>query len=147
VFCGHYHSYQKYVRQGMNYYQLATTGGGSQLRGPDYGEFDHITWVTMKPDGPVLANLMLDGIYPEDLKKPVTDETGNIPGYGKQVVAVSGKVFYKGSPIPGAEVFFRTTGNSARGRVEADGTFRLTSYRAFDGAAPGEHKVTIVWHD
>ena len=25
VFCGHRHHYQKYVRNGMNYYQLATT--------------------------------------------------------------------------------------------------------------------------
>lgn len=27
VFAGHIHRYQKFVRQGMNYYQLATTGG------------------------------------------------------------------------------------------------------------------------
>src|ERR1043165_3148353 len=33
VFAGHIHRYQKFVRQGMNYYQLATTGGGSRLRG------------------------------------------------------------------------------------------------------------------
>ena len=52
VFCGHVHRYQKFVRQGMNYYQLATTGGGSQLRGVEYGEFDHFAWVTMKKDGP-----------------------------------------------------------------------------------------------
>src|SRR5205085_4219667 len=48
VFAGHIHRYQKFVRQGMNYYQLATTGGGSRLRGVKYGEFDHFTWVTMK---------------------------------------------------------------------------------------------------
>ena len=29
AFCGHRHRYQKYVRNGMNYYQLATTGGAS----------------------------------------------------------------------------------------------------------------------
>lgn len=50
-----------------------TRGGGSRLRGVRYGEFDHITWVTMKPDGPVLANLMLDGIYPEDMRLPSSD--------------------------------------------------------------------------
>src|SRR5262249_32190375 len=53
VFCGHVHRYQKFVRQGMNYYQLATTGGGSRLRGVEYGEFDQIVWVTMKKGGPV----------------------------------------------------------------------------------------------
>jgi hypothetical protein len=152
VFCGHIHHFRKYVRQGMSYYQLATTGGGSSLRGPDYGEFDHLTWVTMKPDGPALAHLMLDGIYPEDMKQPLTEEGGDIPGYGKQVVPVTGKVFYRGSPAAGAEVVFQrldpATGKpagTARGRVEADGSFRLTTYRAFDGAAPGEHRVGIVW--
>jgi hypothetical protein len=152
VFCGHLHHFRKYVRQGMNYYQLATTGGSSFMRGLDYGEFDHITWVTMKPDGPVLAHLLLDGIFPEDMKKLVTEEGGNIPGYGKQVVPVAGKVFYRGSPAAGAEVVFRhldpvtqKPAGNAHGRVEGDGSFRLTTYRAFDGAAPGDHQVGIVW--
>lgn len=153
VFCGHIHHFRKYVRQGMNYYQLATTGGGSSLRGIDYGEFDHITWVTMKADGPVLAHLLLDGIYPEDLKKPITEETGNIPGHGKAVTPVSGKVFYRGSPAVGAEIVFhpldaatKKRADSARGRVEADGSFRLTTYRAFDGAAAGAHQISIIWY-
>lgn len=68
VFCGHVHRYQKYVRNGMNYYQLATTGGGSRLRGVQYGEFDHISWITMKRDGPRSTNIMLDGILPENLE-------------------------------------------------------------------------------
>ena len=55
VFCGHVHRYQKYVRNGMNYYQLSTTGGSSALRGVEYGEFDQIGWVTMTKDGPVLV--------------------------------------------------------------------------------------------
>jgi serine/threonine-protein phosphatase CPPED1 len=67
VFVGHEHSYRKSVRKGMNYYQLATTGGGSKLRGVAHGEFDHLVWVTMTKDGPVLANLLLDGILPENL--------------------------------------------------------------------------------
>ncbi len=153
VFCGHIHNFRKYVRQGMNYYQLATTGGGSTLRGIDYGEFDHITWVTMKPDGPVLAHLLLDGIYPEDMKKLITEEGGNQPGYGKSVVPVGGKVFYRGSPAAGAEIVFprldaatKKPAESARGRVEADGSFRLTTYRAFDGALAGEYQVSITWY-
>jgi hypothetical protein len=67
VFAGHEHSYRKFVRQGMNHYQLATTGGGSKLRGVKHGEFDHLVWVTMTKEGPVLANLLLDGILPENL--------------------------------------------------------------------------------
>lgn len=67
VFAGHVHNYVAYERNGQDYYTLATTGGGSQLRGNDYGEFDHIAWLTMEPDGPHLANLRLDGILRPDV--------------------------------------------------------------------------------
>lgn len=71
VFASHYHTYLKGTYDGMNYYVLATAGGGSPLRGAAVGEFDHITWVTMKPGGPVVANLQLSGILPDDV---VTEE-------------------------------------------------------------------------
>ena len=74
VFAGHLHRYQKYVRNGQNYYQLATTGGASQLRGLEKGEFDHFTWVTMKKDGPLLANVLFDSVLTENLERPITDE-------------------------------------------------------------------------
>lgn len=66
VFVGHEHQYKKFVRQEMNYYQLATTGGGSSMRGIKHGEIDHFAWVTMKKDGPVVANVLLDGILPDN---------------------------------------------------------------------------------
>ena len=64
VFAGHVHHYVQYRRNDHDYYSLATTGGGSRLRGLAYGEFDHITWLTMEQDGPHVANLLLDGIQP-----------------------------------------------------------------------------------
>jgi len=67
VFAGHQHHYVKYERNNGKYFMLATTGGGSGLRGPSLGEFDHVVWATMTEDGPVLANLMLDGIWSEDV--------------------------------------------------------------------------------
>jgi hypothetical protein len=42
---------------------LATTGGGSDLRGVAFGELEHITWVTMTDEGPQVAHLELDGIH------------------------------------------------------------------------------------
>ena len=36
------------------------------MRGVPYGEFDHVTWLTMEKDGPHVANLLLDGILPAD---------------------------------------------------------------------------------
>ncbi|HOR26424.1 MAG TPA: metallophosphoesterase [Candidatus Sumerlaeota bacterium] len=67
VFCGHSHDYAKYERNGREYYNLATTGGGSRLRGHDVGEFDHITWVTMTDAGPRVAPIELDGILDNDI--------------------------------------------------------------------------------
>ncbi|MCO5724150.1 metallophosphoesterase [Robiginitalea marina] len=67
VFAGHYHRYWKAQRNNGKYIALATTGGGSRLRGRAYGEFDHVVWATMTEEGPVLANLFLDGIWDEDV--------------------------------------------------------------------------------
>ena len=74
VFAGHFHRYMKRIRQNQSYITLATTGGGSRLRGEDYGEFDHVAWVTMTDDGPVLANLMVDGVWDEDVRTARTAE-------------------------------------------------------------------------
>ena len=71
VFAGHAHNYVQFSRNETKYYQLATTGGASQLRGPKYGEFDHVAWLTMENDGPHLANILLDGVLPPDV---VTEE-------------------------------------------------------------------------
>ena len=68
AFAGHWHQYARYVRNDQTHIVLATTGGGSQMRGPLYGEFDHVIWATMTDDGPILANLMLDGIRDEHIR-------------------------------------------------------------------------------
>jgi len=152
VFAGHVHRFQKFVRHGMNYYQLATTGGASRLRGVKYGEFDHVVWVTMKNEGPVLANLMLDGIYTENMKQPITAEEGVSERNRKPVYAVNGKVFFAGTPAAEAQVAFHAIEGKkmrrvADGLVEADGSFLLTTYKAFDGAPAGSYAVTVVWRE
>ncbi len=70
VFAGHVHQYTKYVRNGKKYIVFATTGGGGnvgRLRGASFGEFDEVAWITMTDEGPVIANLSLDGIHSEDV--------------------------------------------------------------------------------
>jgi hypothetical protein len=67
VFAGHVHNYTQYDRNGMRYYHLATTGASSQLRGIPYGEFDHVTWLTMEADGPRVTHLLLDGVLAPDV--------------------------------------------------------------------------------
>ena len=78
VFAGDWHTYLHAKRHGRDYYVLSVAGGGScmnarlggeqrtQLKGPEYGEMDHITWVTMTPDGPDVMNLVLGGMLPGD---------------------------------------------------------------------------------
>jgi hypothetical protein len=151
VFCGHVHRYQKFVRNGNNYYQLATTGGGSRLRGEQYGEFDHVAWVTMKKDAPLIANVMLDGIRPENLKLPETNEPGKqrklVPTY-----PVGGTLTVDGKPLAGATVTFHAVNENKKGGytnvcdglTDERGRFQMSTYTKFDGAPAGEFTVTVV---
>lgn len=68
VFTGHLHQYALHARNNTDYFVLATMGGGSLMRGKKYGEFDHFLWVTMKEDGPVYANVLLDGVEEKDIQ-------------------------------------------------------------------------------
>ncbi len=68
VFAGHTHTYAKYEKHGQSYINLATTGGVSDLTGLETGRFDHIMWVTMTDHGPRIANLLLDGIFDENVR-------------------------------------------------------------------------------
>jgi hypothetical protein len=150
VFCGHVHRYQRFVRNGMDYLQLATTGGGSKLRGLEYGEFDQIAWVTMKPDGPKIANVMLDGVLPVDLQLPESEEKG-VVAKRVSVFPVRGKLMLDGQPLAHAVVTFTQSNVAAGARAvtadavtAADGTFTLTTYTKFDGAPAGPFKVSVA---
>jgi serine/threonine-protein phosphatase CPPED1 len=150
VFCGHVHRYQKYVRNGMNYYQLATTGGGSRLRGVEYGEFDHLTWITMKNDGPLIANILMDGILPENLQLPETAEPGVV--VKKQPLhSIKGIVTLDSKPLSGYTVTFSQMeapmgfrAATADGLTGADGSYTLSTYTKFDGVPAGKFRVTVA---
>lgn len=66
LFSGHHHNYMAGVRNGQKNYVLATTGGGTYGRGAKFGEFQHITWVTLT-DKPTVVNIALDGIIKDDI--------------------------------------------------------------------------------
>ena len=150
VFCGHVHRYQVFHRNGTEYYQLATTGGGSRLRGTDYGEFDHVAWITMKKDAPLIANVMLDGILPADLKVPDSEEKGVVV---KKVPThpVEGQLLLDGMPFAGAMVtLHRYNENTKRytsvcnGKSDEKGRFQMTTYFRLDGAPVGDFIVTVT---
>jgi serine/threonine-protein phosphatase CPPED1 len=150
VFVGHVHKYQVYERNGTQYYQLATTGGGSRLRGQDYGEFDHIAWVTMKKEAPLITQVLLDGILPADLKIADSDEKGMLVKR-KPTHPVAGKVTIDGKEMAGVTVTFYVLNpdtekyNSiADGMTDEKGQFQLSTYGRFDGCPAGEYLVTVV---
>ncbi len=151
VFCGHIHRYQLFRRNGMDYYQLATTGGGSRMRGLEHGEFDHIAWVTMKKDRPVIAQVLLEGILPPDLKVPDSDEKGVPSWYKRQPThPVQGVLTLDGKPLPNMVVTFYSLPKDkklprevADGWTDANGRFQMSTYTRFDGVPEGEYIVTV----
>lgn len=108
VFAGHYHRYWKTVRNNGKYIALATTGGGSRLRGTAYGEFDHVVWVTMTDEGPLLANLLLDGIWDENI---VTEEIVDLVRNKPFPVQVE-PVYVKDKKVKNLKTTVRVTNNS-----------------------------------
>ncbi len=72
-------------------------------------------------------------------------------GGREPVYPVSGKVYYQGKPAAGATVtFVRRDALAAKatwpgGQVGPDGSFRLSTYKSFDGAPAGRYAVTIVY--
>ena len=67
-FAGHVHNYAFEEKGNIQYVTMGTTGGGTRLRGPAYGELDHVMWVTVTDEGPKMAALALDGILPVDFR-------------------------------------------------------------------------------
>ena len=72
-------------------------------------------------------------------------------GNQNRIYPVSGKVTYRGSPAPGAAVFFRRQGGDSgneptvMGIVQADGSFELVCGPLGKGAPPGDYTVLIEW--
>jgi hypothetical protein len=61
-----------------------------------------------------------------------------------KVAPVEGKVTYQDKPLEFGSVLFQPDiGPAARGKIAPDGTFRLTTYTAGDGAVLGPHRVAV----
>jgi adhesin HecA-like repeat protein len=67
---------------------------------------------------------------------------GNAPN----LIPVKGKVTYKGKPLAKGMIKFHSDGfgRDARGKIESDGTFVLTTNTQGDGVAAGEHRISIT---
>ena len=61
------------------------------------------------------------------------------------ILPVSGKVTYKGKPVPKGTITFHSDGGRmATGEIQEDGSYSLTTARPGDGAVAGHHRVSIV---
>ena len=60
VIAGHEHYYEHEQRNGQDYVTMATCGGVWLKDGP--GRIDHTMWVTMTDNGPIFANIKIDGV-------------------------------------------------------------------------------------
>jgi UDP-2,3-diacylglucosamine pyrophosphatase LpxH len=96
VFTGHTHQYALHTRNNSDYFVLSTMGGVNSLRGKKYGEFDHFLWVTMTPDGPIYANLMLDGV--EDKSVQTAENIDRMASFNKNPPVRFEPVYYVGKP-------------------------------------------------
>ena len=58
---------------------------------------------------------------------------------------VSGKVTYKGKPVPsGTVMFVPEKGPPATGEIGKDGSYSLGTYGKNDGAVLGKHKIAVT---
>jgi hypothetical protein len=131
VFAGHFHKYKKHVRGDRSFITLATTGGGSALRGAVFGEFDHVALVTMKSDGPVIANLMLDGIRDTDIRTVASNDA--IKRLERAISL---------TPIGGTGELFRSA--VARFEISNDGEAPLEVEGRFQGRGPLRAELETV---
>src|SRR5262249_26197607 len=78
--------------------------------------------------------------------------TGGCSPKASKVHPVQGRIVVAGKPAARALVTFHPE-NPAREKaihpsaeVDADGSFRLTSFRSGDGAPEGQYRVSVVWY-
>ncbi len=157
MFCGHEHIFRKFLRNNRSYYQLATTGGVSSMRGVEYGEFDQIAWVTMKKTGPVIAQVALEGILKDDLSKiEPSEEGGSLPVVMEGLNDVIGSVTKDGKPVTGLQVLFISLDDPApkgarefalpggSGILRLDGSYTVYQHRGPVGLKAGRYAVTLA---
>ena len=63
------------------------------------------------------------------------------------MVAIQGTVTYKGEPLTHGTVLYLPkdgSGRQARGEIQPDGRFELTTLRAGDGAQVGEYSIVVI---
>ncbi len=105
VIAGHLHRYIHETRHNTNYITMSTMGGSRGFGSPIFGQFDHVMWITMTDDGPVMANLMLEGIWDEDYTNEDIADYLFLNMHGTSIVLES--EFDEEKPLTSRDVTFR----------------------------------------
>lgn len=148
VFAGHLHRYNLQPNHTHDRITLATTGGASYMRGLDYGEFDQVAWVTMTPDGPLIANVLLDGIHgkvldvsarkrAEGIARALGESISLEPLLSEEPVFRSGSVAFTLRNTTEAQVV-------ARARLESSPNLSAAPSSLQAELAPGEERRFVV---
>ena len=61
MFAGHTHTYNYTLRNGRDYIIMGMTGAGVQPT-ESLGNMDHVAWVTMTDAGPIISQILLNGV-------------------------------------------------------------------------------------
>jgi hypothetical protein len=61
MFAGHTHTYNYTRRNGRDYITMGMTGAGVQPA-ESLGNMDHVAWVTMTEEGPIISQILLNGV-------------------------------------------------------------------------------------
>ena len=69
-----------------------------------------------------------------------------------QVYPATGIVFYQNKPVTGAKVMFESTNSGAKtggvlvaiGHTDSAGMFRMKTYKEYEGAVEGSHRVSVT---
>ena len=70
---------------------------------------------------------------------------GCFGGTTQVIVPAKGRVTYKGKPLPYGQVMFQPeSGEMARGEIQPDGTYVLSTFAPSDGATVGKNHVRIT---
>lgn len=137
LFSAHHHHYLFAKKNGNKHFVLATTGGGSHLRGPQVGEFHHVTQVTLTEGEPKIINLALDGLIDEDI---VNEE--NYPAVQNlrmgQWLKVPPVVTEK--QVVGALETTLLLDNPTQYPLQVQGTLKLDGYKI----EPADYKLTVA---
>lgn len=67
---------------------------------------------------------------------------------GPETIPLEGRVTYGNQPLEfGTVIFQPSSGQPARGKIQPDGTFSLSTFRPGDGVVPGKHLVRITCYE